>query len=446
MILHALYGEKLNCLYYGTHTALVFCGLPFKNTLMRSFLFLFLMFPTVSHSQTIAVLKVSFHSTNYVPLSIPLDSITSLASNQIMLFQLKGNKRIEVPYQVEDNNGRILHWFAKTEGADAKEALSFELARGLRKSPREEVELVKKEGGLVVQSGERNLLQYQYGMHFPPVGIDSVFKRSGFIHPLYTPNGKVLTRINAVDHYHHYGIWNPWASIQYQGKHYDLWNLSAKQGTVRFNHFTSTISGPIFGEFEVLHQHVIYIKGGGGKVILNELQKARVYRLHPQNDRYILDLTIKLSCATDSAVTLKAYRYGGLSWRATEKWDDNNSQIITSLGKTKKDADNAKANWVLIQGNLDQDYGGALMMSHPKNYNHPEPLRIWPEKMNTRGDVFANFSPTKNKDWLLQPGNEYVLNYRFFVFNGKLSSEDAAKEWIGYSNPPKITIKVYKKD
>ena len=46
------------------------------------------------------------------------------------------------------------------------------------------------------------------------------------------------------------------------------------------------------------------------------------------------------------------------------------------------------------------DYGGAVMMSYPANYNHPEPLRIWPEDSNG-GEMFAMFAPTKTKDWLL---------------------------------------------
>jgi hypothetical protein len=33
-------------------------------------------------------------------------------------------------------------------------------------------------------------------------------------------------------------------------------------------------------------------------------------------------------------------------------------------------------------------------------------------------DVFVNFAPTKNKDWLLEPGKSYTLKYRLVVFNG----------------------------
>jgi len=61
---------------------------------------------------------------------------------------------------------------------------------------------------------------------------------------------------------------------------------------------------------------------------------------------------------------------------------------------------------------IDDDYAGVVMMSFPTNYNLPEPLRIWPENQNGSGDMFANFCPAKDIDWMLVPGQNYVLKYR----------------------------------
>ena len=32
-----------------------------------------------------------------------------------------------------------------------------------------------------------------------------------------TPSEKVLTNINPEDHWHHYGIWNPWTKVAFEG-------------------------------------------------------------------------------------------------------------------------------------------------------------------------------------------------------------------------------------
>lgn len=82
-----------------------------------------------------------------------------------------------------------------------------------------------------------------------------------------------------------------------------------------------------------------------------------------------------------------------------------------------------------------------VIKSYPTNYNHPEPLRIWPEDQNGRGDVFVNFSPTKNMDWLLQPGRSYVLKYRLIVFNGRSAKEKAESAWQNYAASPKVIVK-----
>jgi hypothetical protein len=135
------------------------------------------------------------------------------------------------------------------------------------------------------------------------------------------------------------------------------------------------------------------------------------------------------------------YRYGGLGWRATEQWHKDNSEVLTSAGRTRKDADGSLARWCIVQGAVDNDYAGVVLMSFPTNYNHPEPLRIWPVNAGDRGDVFANFSPTKNMDWLLEPGKRYVLKYRLIVFNGRFTKEKAESAWQNYVDSPKVIVK-----
>ena len=288
---------------------------------------------------------------------------------------------------------------------------------------------------LTISSGKQKLLTYQFKTVYPPKGIDTAYKRSGFIHPLYTPHGQILTAIQPPDHYHHYGIWNPWTHTFFEGDTVDFWNLKDRKGTVRFVKFTSQYSGPKHAEYTALHQHVVFKKDGTEKVALNESQTVKVYDPGDNKDHYIVDITSKMSCASQSPLLIVAYRYGGLGWRATEYWDKNNSEMLTSEGKTRDSTDNTKARWIIVYGALPgNNEGGLVMLSHPSNYNHPEPLRIWDEKANGgRGDVFANFAPTKDRDWLLEPGKTYVLKYRLIVFNGKFDKVKAEAAWQSFA-------------
>jgi hypothetical protein len=230
----------------------------------------------------------------------------------------------------------------------------------------------------------------------------------------------------------------------YEGDTIDFWNLGLKQGTVRFAKFVSIENGPVFSEYQALHEHVVFKKSGGEKIAMNELQSVRVYRPQESQDFFVVDFNIQLNCADESPFKILKYRYEGFGWRTTEKWDKNNSMVLTSEGKTRKNADGSKARWCIVQGEIDQDYAGVEMMSFPTNYNFPEPLRIWPENQLNRGDMFASFSTTKDMDWLLRPRQNYVLRYRLLVFNGHLEKEKAESAWQYFAYPQKITIKIEK--
>jgi len=374
-----------------------------------------------------------------VPARVDLDAITSLADSVIGLVEVQGTKRIPVPFQIENREGRTLYWMVNADNDKTKKRI-YELIKGTPAKSTQLIQATTKDGALIIHTDNKNLLQYNFKTVYPPTGIDTAFKRSAFIHPLWTPTGKVLTRIQAPDHYHHYGIWNPWTHVLFEGDTVDFWNVKGRQGTVRFGKFVSVTEGPVYAEYQALHEHVAF-KKGKEKVALNELQTVRVYRPEDNADNFIVDITIQLNCASASPFKILEYRYAGLGWRATEKWKKDNSEVLTSEGQTRKGADGTTARWAIIQGALDNEYGGAVMMSYPSNYNHPEPLRIWPENSNG-GEMFGMFAPTKTKDWLLVPGKTYVLKYRFNVFNGHFTKEKAESGWQYYSAPPKVTVKL----
>ncbi len=399
---------------------------------------LFLAVP--SGAQTIARFQLTTKGTEKypIPVMIDLDAITYFPDSVLQLMEVKSGRQNPVGFQIEANGRRQLHWIV--EPSKIRQRV-YELVKGAAIRLATPMKAVEKNGAVVLGDGDRDFLQYNFKTVYPPAGIDTTYKRSGFIHPLNTPGGKALTRINAPDHYHHWGMWNPWTHVLFEKDTVDFWNLRDRKGTVRFAGFSAIEAGGVYAGFSALHEHVAFKKGGGEKAAISELQTVRIYRAGPNSNYYLMDFTAQLSCASSSPVLLLEYRYGGLGIRATELWNRSNSETLTSEGKNRKEADGSLARWCLTQGSLGNDYGGLEMMSFPANYNHPEPLRVWPENMNNRGDVFLNFSATKNKNWLLEPGKEYILRYRFLVYNGRLSKDEAEEAWQSFANPPIITIK-----
>ena len=392
-----------------------------------------------AHSQAVATLEVKIDRDAAglaIPVQVSLDPITHLPDSALELVEVEDNKRTPVSFHVEGGPGRKLSWLV----SDNRKTRKYELIRNVNvKAEIPYMRAVKEAGTLTLKAGDRNLLRYRTEAVYPPEGIDTVFKRSAFIHPLWAPHGQELTRIQPPDHYHHYGLWNPWTHVLYEGDTVDFWNLNARQGTVRFGGLISTAAGNVFSEYSALHEHVVFPKNGHEKIALAEIQTVRTYA--PQrHDYYMADITVQLNCVS-APVTLLEYRYGGLGWRATEQWTKENSRVLTSDGKTRKDADGSKARWCIVEGTVGGENAGAVLMSYPVNFNHPEPLRIWPENANgNRGDMFANFSPTKDMDWPLRPGKTYVLRYRLVVFNGTFSGEKAEAAWRDFAYPPAVTV------
>lgn len=398
---------------------------------------------TNSYSQKIALLTVELPAESFgmdIPVSVSLDEITYLPDTILNLYEVNGAMKKPVLFQIEQGDPRKLHWMVTTGSGTGRKHL-FELVREKPMVP-VGIKATATDGTLIIHKGEQNLLQYYYETVYPPQGIDTAYKRSGFIHPLWSPNGQVLTRIQPPDHYHHYGIWNPWTQVEFEGDIIDFWNINSKQGTVRFANFVAIQNGAVFSEFKALHEHVVYKKGINERVALNEIHGVRVYSPGHEQDAFIVDFNIQMNCATDSPFKILEYRYAGLGWRTTEKWDNKNSMVLTSEGKSRKEADGSKARWCIVQGEIDNDYAGVVMMSFPTNYNYPEPLRIWPENQYNRGDMFANFCPTKDMDWLLDPYRNYVLRYRMLVFNGRFDKEKAESAWHYFANPPRVLIEI----
>ena len=358
--------------------------------------------------------------------SIELDK--DLLNSPFRLMASTASEKVEIPYQRNEN--KIL-W--KTLTPDASYFIEKQAP-----TTHSAIKIAENEGQLEIYQNERKIIGYQMAIKGVPKGVSENYQRSGYLHPVNTPKGKRLTRIQPEDHYHHYGIWNPWTHTLFEGDTLDFWNLYKKQGTVRFAEMLKKNTGPVFSEFEVLHEHIV-LKNDADKLALNEIQNIKVFPL--SQSQYLMDITIQYECATDEPFKIIQYRYGGFGWRTTEEWDNQNSRVLSSEGNTRKNADGSTARWCIVDGKLNDGHGGALMLSHPENYNHPEPLRVWPEDQYGRGDLFVNFATTKTTDWTFEPGKTYTLKYQLIVYDGKMEVASAEQAWNQFAKPLQYQLK-----
>lgn len=289
--------------------------------------------------------------------------------------------------------------------------------------------------GVDFKFGDKLLLTYHTAMAGVEEGVKSEFKKSGFIHPLRTLSGQLLTRIQPSGHYHHYGIWGPWTKTTVQGREVDFWNLGDGKGRVDFDQFLSMKEEEGYLELLVGQNHMDLLSPSGPQLAMYEELAIRVWQ--PKEGAYLVDYSSKVSVALPEGIRLEEYRYGGgLGFRAVESWYPGNSIIITSEGLEWGAADGSTAKWVMISGDSGDSSGqsGILLLSHPQNWAHPEPLRVWPEDSNEgKANVFVNITPIRYEGRELKHGESYVLKYRMVIFDGRMDAERATGFWADFA-------------
>jgi hypothetical protein len=118
------------------------------------------------------------------------------------------------------------------------------------------VSLFRNEDGVDFKLGDHVILTYRTAIAKVPDGVKKDYEKSGFIHPITSPSGQVLSRIQPPDHYHHYGIWAPWARATINGREVDFWNLADGKGRVDFGEILSMKEAGGAAELNVRQNHL----------------------------------------------------------------------------------------------------------------------------------------------------------------------------------------------
>ncbi len=377
------------------------------------------------------------------PVSVSLDGINyNTDQGRLVLYEKTSQGETAIPSQIESGHSARLWFLVKGElkKSTTREFILKREEQEIKASAK--VIVAKDDEDLSLTMNDKPILKYRYAVTLPPKEASPLFKRSGYIHPLWSPEGQELTRIQAPDHYHHYGIWGPWTKTHINGREVDFWNLLKGQGTVKFAGFLSEAEGEVFSGFKALQQHTDFGAAGEDQVAMNEILDVRAW--NTGEDIWMIDYTTSLNSPLKKGIMLDAYRYGGgIGWRATEKWNKDNCTVLTSEGKTRLDADGSNARWCLVEGESDTEEGrsGILFLSHPSNRMHPEPMRVWPLDANGgRGDMYFEFVPIRHNDWKLDSKQDYTLKYRMIVFDGKMDEETVEKFWNSFAANPTIKM------
>ncbi len=283
---------------------------------------------------------------------------------------------------------------------------------------------------ITVRRGDQAVLSYRKLPIPLPEGVDPVFARTGYIHPLRTPAGGVVTSIYAPDHWHHLGLWHAWVKTQHRERSLDFWNIGGKGAGMRY---VKTLALDPDGE-EVgfaVEQESFAADGTTGVPVETILRERLEVRVRAAHDVYLVDYDFTQTNVTAAPLELEAYRYGGgIAYRGPDNWNAENSRYLTSDGYGRADGHTTRARWVEMAGALEDTgaRGGVVILCHPANRDAPQHVRIWDD-----GHVFFNYVPAQEHAFTVAPGETMTWRYRVVTFDGELSVERMDALWAAYA-------------
>lgn len=257
-----------------------------------------------------------------------------------------------------------------------------------------------------ILDSEKPVLTYNYGIVPVPEGVTGKYAvpRSNYIHPLYGPNGEVLTTDYSKDHPHHRGIYWAWPEVTYNAEKRDL---HALQGVfARPVRIVLGLEAP--REMVIIEAEHVW-KWGDTEDIVNEKATLTV---HPSKDGLrIIDFLFRFE-GLKPGVTLARRQqsaYGGFNVRMSARKDQN---IVKHIGGSGLWPQEAWAEDVGVPPEGKEPVG-LFMLQKPSNPCYPGDWQDFPN-LNWLQPTF----PSKAMAFPLTPGKPLELAYRLIIRNG----------------------------
>lgn len=294
----------------------------------------------------------------------------------------------------------------------------------------EDLQLTETDSEIQVTLRDKPVLRYRKTPAPLPEGVAPHFLRTGYIHPVYAPTGQAVTGDYPEDHPHQHALFFAWTKTKFAGQPLDFWNQAKRQAGVEFRRVVAVTRDADHVSFTVEHA---FTSREPATDVLRELWTVTVY--HTPDDHFVFDIESVQECVQDKPLTLPQYRYGGMALRGPAHWllpespDSPASKdrlFLTSEGHGRIDGNHTAARWVAMSGDVDAQQVSITVLSSPRNFRAPQPVRLHPTK------PYFCFSPMVTGKFSIEPGQPYVSRYRYLVTSATADASWIERQWQQY--------------
>lgn len=278
----------------------------------------------------------------------------------------------------------------------------------------------------------QDILSFHHKLAQPPAHSPSYYGRAGHIHPVYAPNGAVVTDGFPAGHTHQHGIFFAWVKTLFKGKEVDFWNQQKQSGDVRLD---SLLTVEDYQTVVLLQSKQSYVSLADGPVLSENLTLT----VYPHPSYSVWDMSVLQTNISSDTLFLQKHLYGGLGVRGSKYWNQQDSlhfssaaKFLTSEGLGKDSANHTRPLWTAIFGEIEGDTVGIAAFDHPDNPRFPTPVRVHPTM-----PYFSIAAPVVGP-FHLPPDSTYEMKYRCMSFMGAPDPRAFNKIGAAWSATPYI--------
>ena len=281
-----------------------------------------------------------------------------------------------------------------------------------------QINIKKENGGFLILDGEKKVAFYQK----EDISMNLESGRANFLHPVYLPDGTVITENAPEDHMHHRGIFWAWHQIMIGKKLIgDPWLLKDFIVDVKSVEFKRINDGNGFFETQTLWKSPEWESGE-----IPYMEETTHYTFYKQTGNYRrIKINIELAALADSlriGGSDDEKGYGGFSVRM--KLPDD-VRFSNEQGEVEpQDTAVEAGNYVNISGSVGKkgSPGGVLIYADPDNQSSPQSW-ILRKKDSMQNAVFPGREPVDVKK-----GTPLKLSYTLVLYNGRINESRVLKE------------------
>ncbi len=244
---------------------------------------------------------------------------------------------------------------------------------------------------------------YNHGMVLAN-GAPEAKRRSSYLHPVYAPDGTVVTDDFPRDHWHHRGVFWSWPIVRADGRKYDPWLVEGLK--TRFVRWLARDTQAQSARLAVENGWF-----AGEKKLVKET--VEIATQPARGMRRVMDFRITLE-AVNVPVELEGEPaqekgYGGFSVRFAPRQE---TVITTDKGVEARDTDMVPHPWVQLEGAFGGRRAGLRIDVDPGNLAFPNGWCL-------RKYGFLGVNYPGRKTVTLEPGAPLVMKYRVTVYAAK---------------------------